>query len=217
MPRFSPDGQKICYIADEQGYTDVYVVDADGKDKRQLVKNDAENYNAIWGPDPETIIYVSNEKGDFDIYSIRLDGSGKKQLTDDEYFEENLSLSPDGRNLVYTAGKIDSTVFEIFILDLLTLEVDVLTDNMSYSRLPLWALNGQKIVYESDHLGFKDIFLLDIVSKESINLTDSANYTLLLGISGDGSTIFYHSTGEDTHSLHMFDLETATGTTLIEE
>jgi Tol biopolymer transport system component len=216
VPRFSPDGQKICYIADEEGYTDVYVIDADGSEKRQIVKNGAENYNAIWGADPETIIYVSNEKENFDIYSIGLDGTGKKQLSDDEYFAENLSLSPDGRNLLYAAGKIDSTVFEIFTLDLWTLEIAVLTDNMSYSRLPLWALNGRKIVYVADHLGFTDIFFMDIATKESINLTESANYELLLGISQDGGIIFYQSTGEDTHSLHMFDLETAADTILIE-
>ncbi len=216
VPRFSPDGQKICYVADEEGYTDVYVVDADGSAKRQIVQNNAENYNAIWGPDPDTLLYISNEKGPFDIYSIGIDGSGKRQLTADDHFAENLTLSPDKSKLLYAAGKIDSTVFEIYVLDLKTLAIDVLTDHMSYSRLPLWVVDGKKIAYNPDPTGDPKIFLLDMESKESINLTENATNDLLLGVCGNGRYVFYQTSGEDVHRLDMLDLEESKTLSLID-
>lgn len=52
--------------------------------------------------------------------------------------EIGFCFSPDGKKVLYAAGQIDNTVFEVFALDISSSKVNKLTENLSYSRLPLW-------------------------------------------------------------------------------
>jgi len=208
MPKWSIDGKKICYYSDEAVNTDVYIMNSDGTGKIRLVKNDAENSGSIWSADNTNIIYRSDEEGNFDIFSIGSNGNNKIKLSDDEYFEESLSLSPDGTKVLYSSGQLDSTAFEVFVLDLNTLKTSQLTENMSYGRMPLWAEGGKKIVFNSDKEGYSEIFLMNIDGSAVKNLTNNDIEDSLINISPDGYGIFYQNFKEDGSSeLMMYDLK----------
>lgn len=210
MPKWSSDGKKICYYSDEAGYTDVYIINFDGTEKTQIVKNNAENSGAIWSADNRGLIYVSNEEGNFDIYSIGIDGNKKTKLTNDEYFEETLSLSPDGSKVLYSAGQIDNTVFEVFVLDLNTLKTSQVTNNMSYGRMPLWAEEGNKIIFSSDMKGYSEIYIMNSDGSGIKNLTNNDIDDYLINISSDGYDIFYQAFKEDSGTeVLMYDLKSS--------
>ncbi len=224
VPQWSPDSKKICYQSDQAGNSGIYIINADGTGNLKVTDNMGENYGPVWFPDGNKILYISDEGGNFDIYSIGTDGSGKKKLTDDEYFEQDLSFSPDSTKVLYAAGQLDSTAFEIFTLDMLTLKINKLTDNMSYSRMPLWAkCQGQGqcqnlgiIIFNSDMDGYSEIYSMDSDGSGLKNLTSNDIEDYLLGLSPNGSTIFYQATDENGDAaLKMYDLETSRETTII--
>jgi Tol biopolymer transport system component len=207
-PNWSPCGKKISYVSDEAGYNDIYIIDADGSNKKQLVNNGGNNYNPIWSKDGERILYISDEEEILNIYSITTDGTDKQKLTDDDYFAQDICLSPDGSQVVYVAYEMVSTVLEVFLLQLPTLEIEIMTETMCYTTMPLWALGGTRIIFNSIMDDYLDIYIIDPDGSNMEKLTDNNKDNHLLTISDDGRFIFFQTFEvDDAFRLYMYDLE----------
>ena len=137
---FSADGSRIVYrafhprteeeLADYErllsedlvrgGTMELFVMDADGSNKRQITDNGSSNFAPFFHPNGEQIIFSSN-MGDptgraFHLYLIDVDGSGLRQVTNDGFFNSFPMFSPDGRLLAFssdrgTAGPGEINVF----------------------------------------------------------------------------------------------------------
>jgi Tol biopolymer transport system component len=148
-PWWSPDGSKIVWRAwypatDEERARwrdamehdyiiavplDLWVMDADGSNKRLLLRNGATNWAPSWHPDGRRIIFSSNKDDwrddikqyghNFELYLINLDGAGLERLTFNGTFDSFPMFSPDGGKLVWgsnrTAAKPRQT--DIYIAD----------------------------------------------------------------------------------------------------
>jgi len=142
-PFFSYDGKQIVYrktsFADEKeiedyrqllaeglvkpSKMDIWVMDSDGRNKRQVTSNGAANFAPYFFPDGKRILFCSNvedPKGrDFDIYKINLDGTGLEKITQYNEFDGFPMFSPDGSKLVFCSnrnGKVRGET-NVFICD----------------------------------------------------------------------------------------------------
>lgn len=134
-PWFSPDGKKIVWRAwypktaeeraqwrdsMEKSYIravplDIWVMKADGSDKRRLTDNGAVNWSPSWHPDNRRIVFSSNkddwreEHGafgyNFELYIFNEDGTGLERLTDNDVFDSFPMFSPDGKKLVFASNR----------------------------------------------------------------------------------------------------------------
>jgi Tol biopolymer transport system component len=126
---FSPDGKRIVYRrdapADEAalvryrgllaqglyapGVLEIWVMDADGANKRQLTRLGAASFAPFFHPDGRRIVFSSNhpqpQGRNFDLYMIRDDGSGLERLTSDPSFDGFPMFSPDGGRLVFASNR----------------------------------------------------------------------------------------------------------------
>ena len=81
----SPDGKKIVYqvgyysVQENKGHQMLYVMDADGKNVKQLTTTDKSETDASW-LDNNTIAYLS----DGQIWKMNADGSNRQKLTSDK-------------------------------------------------------------------------------------------------------------------------------------
>ncbi len=131
-PFFSPDGTKIVYrahhptsdqeladyralLADNTvrpGVLDIYVMDADGSNKRRLTDNGAANFAPFFHPNGRQVIFASNledpDSRNFDLYLIGLDGTGLERVTTDPTFDSFPMFTPDGRHLVFGSNRRES-------------------------------------------------------------------------------------------------------------
>jgi TolB protein len=141
---FSYDGKKIVYraehpttpsqIADYKdllshglvrpGNLEIWVMDANGKHKRQVTDNGAANFGPYWHPDGKRIIFASNMSDpksgrDFDLYIINEDGTGLERVTYAPDFDAFPMFSSDGKKLVWASNRNGTAPHEtnIFIAD----------------------------------------------------------------------------------------------------
>jgi len=92
---------------------ELFVMNADGTQKRQITNNGAANFGPFFHPDNRRIIFASNmgdPKGrNFDLYMINLDGSGLERITTNESFDGFPMFTRDGKRLVFASNR-NSTV-----------------------------------------------------------------------------------------------------------
>ena len=74
-PAWSPVGDQIVYQSPTAGSWDLYVINADGSNKRQLTSDPGIEGLPAWSPDGQWISYLSNADGNWGIHLIKADGS----------------------------------------------------------------------------------------------------------------------------------------------
>ncbi|HUS11643.1 MAG TPA: hypothetical protein VMZ30_14350 [Pyrinomonadaceae bacterium] len=88
---------------------EIWVMNADGSNKRQVTRNGKANFAPYFFPDGKRIIFASNmddAKGrNFDLYQINVDGSGLERITFNETFDGFPMFSPDGKKLVFASNR----------------------------------------------------------------------------------------------------------------
>ncbi len=128
-PFFSADGTKIVYRAyhptdpaELEDYRallaeglvrpstlELFVMDADGSNKRQITSNGAANFGPFFHPDGERIIFSSNlhasEGRNFDLYMINVDGTGLERITTHPEFDGFPMFTSDGSRLVFASNR----------------------------------------------------------------------------------------------------------------
>ena len=81
-PAWSPDGRQIAFESDLDGDGEIYVMNADGSNVRQITHNTIWDEGPAWSPDGTKFVF-SRGLGDLvlDIWTMNADGSDQRQLT----------------------------------------------------------------------------------------------------------------------------------------
>jgi len=142
-PVFSPDSKRIVYRAHhptdpaelaryrellarnlvEPSRLEIFVMDADGGNQRQVTRNGAANFAPFFHPDGRRIIFSSNvhdpQRRAFHLFLIGDDGQGLERVTAEGGFNSFPMFSPDGSKLVWVSdrGAKEKGEFNIFLAD----------------------------------------------------------------------------------------------------
>ncbi|WP_338039181.1 TolB family protein [Maribacter litopenaei] len=95
-----PDGKNIWYKSEKTGYSHLYTMDMNGKNKKALTSGDFEIYDPFISKDKKRWYFTANinHPGDRQFYSMPLKGGKIQQLTQWEG-RNDVSLSPDEKQM----------------------------------------------------------------------------------------------------------------------
>ena len=122
QPRFSPDGSKISFTSDAGGGDNIWVMNRDGSDARQVTDESFRLLNnAFWTPDGNYLVarkhFTSGRSlGAGEIWMYHITGGSGIQLTERPNDQQDLGqpfVSPDGRYVYYSQDVYPADIFNI--------------------------------------------------------------------------------------------------------
>ena len=121
QPRFSPNGRYISYTSDKSGGDNIWIMNRDGSNRRQITK---ENFrllnNATWMPNSEYIVARKHftgtrSLGAGEMWMYNINGGDGVQLTkrkNDQQDAGEPNISPNGKFLYYSEDVTPGPTFE---------------------------------------------------------------------------------------------------------
>ena len=101
---WSPDGRQLAFVnwnPDHQTGRDIYVINVDGTDLRQLTDHPAHDRRPAWAPNGRQIAFYSTRNNNSGgIFLMDTDGKNVKELTNGD--ETYPSWSPDGKRIAFS-------------------------------------------------------------------------------------------------------------------
>ncbi|TXH34926.1 MAG: amidohydrolase [Burkholderiaceae bacterium] len=167
QPRFSPDGQRIAYVSDEGGGDNIWVMDVDGSNRRQITKEDFRLMNnPAWHPSGKYLVARkhftgSRSLGSGEIWLYDLDGGKGVQLNDKPNWQKDLgepAYSPDGQHVYFstdaTAGRsfeynrnAREGIFQIHRIDLKDGEIEPFVTGHGGAIRPVPSPDGKHLAF----------------------------------------------------------------------
>ncbi len=185
-PRFSPDGTRIAFTSDRGGGDNIWIMNADGSDKRQLTKESFRLLNQpTWSPDGRFIaakkhFTTQRSLGTGEIWMYHVSGGGGVQVVErrDEALQKELGepiFAPDGKAIYYTrnttggntfiyAQDSNAGIFAIEKHDLETGEVTTAVDGYGGAVRPAPSPDGKEIAFVRRDKDTSQLWTKDIAS-----------------------------------------------------
>jgi Tol biopolymer transport system component len=99
---------KIAFVSDRDGNNEIYVMDADGTNARNLTHSIRDDHAPAWSPDGTKIAFASNSEESTDIYVMNSDGSDVIRLTKGPPIDDSPAWSPDGTWIAFSRSVVGS-------------------------------------------------------------------------------------------------------------
>ena len=165
---WTPDG-KIVYNSRAGGNSDIWIIDSDGRNQKQLTDDAYAERALSVSPDGRHLVFDSLRSGTLQIWKMDIDGGNAKQLTSGIGFTPDFSA--DGQWVVYTTFVAGG--FRIWKVPIGG--GDAVPVINKYSLTPAVSPDGKLIAcyYQVEQTGASKIALFPFEGGESVKLFDS--------------------------------------------
>ncbi|MGH7533676.1 MAG: hypothetical protein ACREL4_10330, partial [Gemmatimonadales bacterium] len=190
-PALTPDRMHIAYAARAGGTNfDIWVMDADGKDPRQLTSDSAAEVHPSWLPDGKSLVYAVVGKDRDQLWET--DGHARRPLTVEKTSASLPAVSPDGKWVAYVGGK-DRRKPDVFLRSLTKDTTFQVTDTKQKETAVGWFPNGDLawVTEATDGSKGYEVLRTALGSTQHTVVATSAYPILDFAVSRDGGTIAY--------------------------
>lgn len=195
QPRFSPDGKKISFTSDAGGGDNIWIMDFDGSDAKQITEEKFRLLNnAVWMPDGHYLVarkhFTSRRSlGAGEMWQYHIAGGSGLQLTKRKNDQQDINepnVSPDGKYLYYSEDVYPGGTFQynkdpnkqIYVIkryDFETGKTTTVTGGPGGAARPQVSGDGKKLAFIKRVRTKTVLFLHDLETGEEWPLIDSLN------------------------------------------
>lgn len=169
---WSPDGKKIAFASNRRAYSDklsdedaallaanpsafidIYIMDADGSNVKQLTHTKTYDGGPFFSPDGKRIVWrrFSENGREAEIFTMNIDGTDQKQITRLNMMSWAPFYHPSGKYIIFTTNLHGHRNFELYIVDVDGNKDPIrVTDKDGFDGLPVFTPDGNYLTWTSD-------------------------------------------------------------------
>ncbi len=179
---FSPDGRRLAYVGQRKGKDVLYILDVEKR--RTLRRIEVPQLEGVlspsWSPDGRQLVFSGNSGGLSDLFIVDADGRNVRRLTNDRHGDMQPSWSPDGKTIAFASdrgaetdfGQLRYSGWKIVLYHLDGRGLEVLPGQDGHNINPVWAPDGQSLIFVSNRSGIQSLFLYELATREHFQLTN---------------------------------------------
>jgi TolB protein len=212
-----------CSQSVEDQYAEIWVMNGDGSDPRQLTTNTTFDLGAVWSPNGKTVAFYGTQFDPTDkqvgpprVYLINADGSDQHRLFNPPLKDQAgrwPSFSPDGTKIAFDSGGPSSN---IFVANTDGTDLQQLTfDDSARNIRPDWSPNGQQIAFTTRRDGNDEIYVMNADgSGIPTDLTNNPASDNAPAWSPNGQKILFQSDRDGNEEIYVMNADGSDQTNL---
>lgn len=209
---------EVAFISNRSGAKELYLMNVDGSNVRQVTRNKTINEFPSWGPDGDTLLYTSYREARMPgLYVLSRSGRSPgrvfKNLRPGSSIYRGV-IDPSGQKVAVVASVDGAT--KIFTLDRNGANPRQLTTGKSLEVSPSWSPDGSRIAFVSDRTGGPQIYVMNADGSNQRRVTFQGGYNTGANWSPDGKWIAYESRVGGQFDIWLTDPEGTTNVPLVE-
>jgi hypothetical protein len=188
-PDFSPDGKFIAFAGLRNAIGDIYVLNLDSGEIKNLTNDPFGDYGPQWAPDGKSIIYMARVSGNDKLFRVDVDSGKKTQLTFGTHDDGSVKFL-DADTITFQSTAVDpnqpispevaknGNIYNIWTLNLKTNELKQYTDALGGNASPVILRDEdkkEKIAFITYYKGEFGIHEID-ANKEPLHTVASADF-----------------------------------------
>ena len=175
-PVWSPDDRQIAFSGTHGGITDLYIMDTDGKNLRQLTNDQYGDLQPAWSPDGKKLAFATDRSPETNLAILKfskwriavmdLQSGAIEVLPNQGGLNLNPTWSPDGRQIAFISDR--TGIPNIFLFDFTDRQHYQLTNVLGgvsaiteYSPAISWAQTADRLAYTNFEKGDYTVWTID--------------------------------------------------------
>jgi len=205
-PAISPDGSRLVFSSNRDGYWDIYLMDLSNGALTRLTETPDYDASPSWSPDGRYLAYETYTE-DLEIQILSVDGNQPPiSLSGHPSADYEPTWSPGGRQIAFVSTRSGNPDIWLADLDKMDQErfINLSQTQDAKESHPTWSPDGKKLAWASIERGRHSLYVRD--SEGQVDYLGSGDYpvwspdgkvllTLLSEPNSDSITAYYYSGG----------------------
>lgn len=201
---------EITMSCESQGKKEIYVMNYDGSELRQITHHRSIAFAPAWSPDRSRIAYslYTRHQGNIkniDLYEYDFKTGHSLLLSSRRGMNSGASYSPDGKYITLTMSFLGNP--EIFMLNRQDMSIKQLTQSFGFDVDPVWSPSGKEIAFSSTRTGKAMIFRMDTSGNNVQRLTIAGQYNATPSWSPMNNKIAFAAWIDDRFDIYIMNPE----------
>ncbi len=144
--------EQALFADDSSYFMDLYIMNADGSNVRQLTQSPGYDGGPFFSPDNTQVVWrrFNPDGNSAEIWTMNVDGSNQRQLTADGMVDWGPYFHPSGDYIIYSSNLLGHANFELFMIDSAGSKAPVrVTNTDGTDILPVFSPYGAQLAWST--------------------------------------------------------------------
>ena len=164
-PALSPDRKKLAFASDRNGFWDLYVMELQNGEVKQITDSHEYDSAPSWSPDGQWLVFetYSNENLEVSVVSVNDRAQAVIPVTQDPASDHSPVWAPDGRHIAFISSRGGDSDVWLANLDLAGEDRYQNLSNTPFAseNYPTWNFDGSQLLWASisQNVGFSGLYI----------------------------------------------------------